>query len=310
MSYKLKLLSALSFMAAVISGCASAPQTVANWQYNPKISQAKNIANMFELYEIQDQKAPKGMGQGTFASNIIFNTSAIDAAYGSPFLPGIDGLGALGFGLLLSVGQAMKKEFWEVDNIFGFVPVKAANTSEKASEYLGKAIEKSIVQAVNAKFPEYKVETFDKLAEWRDPNKSSWDLPSYARIIHLVNPKDGCYSAKDYNEHKNGMCYITINVPLPAEQIALPPAIGSTGEQVWRITQKGLFKEDHLWAVKFYKGSDVENMLPSYKLLPQAAKFMPKNTYIYIASDIIDGKRTPPMILEGNKVHFFVKPSN
>lgn len=304
----MKCIAPISMVVALVTGCASSNISMANRPYNPSISQAKNIGDMFGYNHWRDQRAPDGFTDTSILTDTIFNASALDAAYGSPFLPGVDGLSALGFGLLLSVGQSMKKEFWEVHSSFGFVPVKVAPTPEKASEYLVDNLEKAFVKAVKNHFPEYTVETFDPA--WRKPTSGifGWDLRSYVRIVHLVNPKQGCFSTKDYEQHKEGMCWVKLNSGLPTEQISLPGAAGTTGEQVWRISQKAIFEEDHLAGIHFYHGSDVENMIEPTTLLPQVAKYMPKYTYIYLAPKLVNNKRTPPIIFDGKKALFFVKP--
>ena len=306
----MKCIASISMVVALVTGCASSNISMANRPYNPSISQAKNIGDMFGYNHWRDQRAPDGFTDTSILTDTIFNASALDAAYGSPFLPGVDGLSALGFGLLLSVGQSMKKEFWEVHSSFGFVPVKVAPTPEKASEYLVDNLEKAFVKAVKNHFPEYTVETFDPA--WRKPTSGifGWNLRSYVRIVHLVNPKQGCFSTKDYEQHKEGMCWVKLNSGLPTEQISLPAAAGTSGELVWRISQKAIFEEDILSGIDFNHGSDVENMIEPTTLLPQVAKYMPKYTYIYLAPSYNYTKSTPPIIFDGNRTMFFVKPKN
>ena len=106
------------------------------------------------------------------------------------------------------------------------------------------------------------------------------------------------------------MCWVKLNSGLPTEQISLPAAAGTSGELVWRISQKAIFEEDILSGIDFNHGSDVENMIEPTTLLPQVAKYMPKYTYIYLAPSYNYTKSTPPIIFDGNRTMFFVKPKN
>ena len=188
-------------------------------------------------------------------------------------------------------------EFIAHDGYFGFVPVSVAPTPEKATEYLVSAFEKATEMAIKEHFLDYEIKTFP--AFWTDPAEGIGTTKKLEWGVGLINPKQGCVAPGE-PEYKQNYCIIQFRSGVPKKKMALPSQIGTSDEQFWLVTQKEIFEKDMEFSVKFFKGNNVKKMPEPEELLPHVAKYMPKNTYVYLAPRLVGDKVSQAALFEGN----------
>lgn len=306
----LSVATLLSVTLATLSGCSyQRPAWFTAEEervYDHNYSRALNIAKLFNLH-VPETELPKGVSYDkSLLVDGTFNTAMLNV----PNQFGATGLTAAGIGFGVAfLGDALKQEeFEEVDSIFGYVPIKKAKTEKEATEYLMKVVSQATIKAIKKLYPEYQIKTYGG-PYWRYAKGSFiYDVDQLRYDIELINKKYNCLPLDKRENSFDKKCEISLAFAVPEKQTTLTPVINNSKTPVWKMSADKLWEEDIIKTIDLNLGSDTRSNINKLDLYPEIAKQLPKYTYMYIASTRTkDGKRSAPMILEGNKVMFFIK---
>lgn len=284
-----------------LSGCA---YTIKDSEriYRDDLSRARNIASLFGYYKVQDAEAPKGYdGNGSFLwDSTVWAASLDGAANINGFLPGIAGWGAVGVGLGLGLLQSVltPPEMHECSSVFGYYPAKQAKSSEEARTKFVEEATNALVKATRRQLPNASV----KVVAHQSVPKSFMIDPFYYTAIHIVDKKIGCLNDTEAKV-RDDTCLIIVKATNVTGPNQLPKML-SDSSIGYKITPAEHGDSLITWASTAQK-------IDITKLYASTAPYMPKNTFFYVASQkSMKGEKTPPFIVEKDRVNFFIKPNN
>lgn len=301
MSFKLVFPAAA--VAVLLTGCAATPFEMRQATYDPDVSRAQNllrVSSQGTKWDIPDTDAPEGFKGGSDGSVLLsaFGWAGnFRSAAGSGFLPGTTNWGlGLGVGLglsLLTSAFVSDKKPEEFSHIFGYFPLKDAPTAETAAQLYLDAWAKAFIESAKQVYPGAGVQTHDEtLKAWRP------EMVRYTRLITFVDHSLGCYG---WNETKptewEKRCQI---------YIAFTPTMARTQENALLGLTEPAYA---LRSYSFFLETEGKQKFDLSKIAVGAAKYMPPLSYMYLAPrENPEGKLTPPMVIEADKINFFVKP--
>ena len=306
---KLKVLLSSVILATTLTGCATSAFDPSKVEYQSDSSYAKNITNHFGhgRVNIKDQRVPEGVD---YSQNIALNTIGHAAGFSLPQGLNLSNLSSLGLGFLFAVGTSLGTTEAERDAIMGYVPVAKAKSADEAAQKMRTQLAKELQKIVQRQFPKAKVLYGEY---YRDAEKLLiLDQSAYVANVEIRQKDIGCDPiAADGNYDIAKACYFTIrfaqtnNYKTPQQ---IPAFISKKQEMGWFISPVELSAEDYSTTLSYHFGSDVKiDESVKYNVMPQLAKKLPNNMFIYLSSERNEeGKQMPPMLLDNKKVHFFV----
>ncbi len=284
---KLALISALA-SAVLLAGCASAPKTHHNQvAYDPMLSRANNICNVFYLNGQRDQLAPDNVelrGSNIDAINSWTGTAAMTADIAN--LAGANALAGLyGAGLVLSLLSGP-----DVPDpcIAGYIPEADASTPNESRKVFIDRFMLSLRDGILAIDPKAKVTyTDDSVEDW-----------SYDAQLDVVSDVLGC-TTKEAEPYKTCEIFVATLI-VPDEPLIGSTILGAEPGRYW-------IQDRSYLPVHFREGIRNEGKVDWNRVAFAAAKFMPPNTYLSMPVRKIDkNKFAPPFIVEKDRVNFFV----
>lgn len=297
---------ALALTALLAAGCSSTP----SWQkddstiaYDAGKSRAKNLADHFGLEDLRDAKVADGTKIPSDGS-LVWDTAAwagnFYSAAGSGILPGTGNLGAaLGWGLGISLisglfGPTPKAQ---TNLAFGYVPLQLADTPVAARNLFVKQWIEALAAAVKDVYPQ--AAAVPDYAEFKD----KWWLPdSYAGAVSIIDEKMGClsYRAPDGDVRDwDDRCEASILAFTPAEWVTGTPSVLGPRVDAWRITGP---------RIRTVGGQDQK--IDWVRLFAATAKHLPPYMMVYLTAwKNPDGVKTPPMVVEKDRINFFIRPA-
>ena len=299
-----KLLLPVAAASLLLAGCAHKPFNEAEYSYNPNHSRAWNLCTMMNngyYWDVSDVKAPKeysGGADGSIALSSFGWAGGFHSAAGSGFLPGTTNWGlGLGIGLGLSLLQSAltppdpEERNWLVT----YLPADKAGTAVEAQKAFLKSWTDAFAKSARAAYPDSDL----KIEEVHGQNGK------IIKVLYFVDHNIGCYGWKELKDMKEyGLakrCQI---------EFAAYPALGyGTVESVPMLNlQKPSWRMRS--AYFSFIGGDDQN-IDFLKIITNANKDFPDYSYVYLTTRRNpDGNKNPPMVLEKDKVNFFIRPSS
>lgn len=291
-------------MSALLAGCAtSVSYDDGQRVYNEKLSRAKNLADPFGYKDLRDVKAPDGMNI-TSDGSLLLDTAGwaanFHAAAGSGFLPGTSNWGsALGWGLGISLLSSAfaPTSITEKDAAFGYVPLSKASTLIEARNLFAKQWTEAMASTLRELYPNAEIET-----DYADYKKTMLVGAFYVGAVSIKDESIGCFGHKgeDAKRPREDHCTASIAVFTQKEVLTTPPSyFGGNSEQSYRVASSSI-----------YTTSGQKNAVDWTKIMAASVKYLPEHTVVYVAPHkTVDGKKTPPVVLEKDRINFFVKPA-
>lgn len=291
-------------MSALLAGCAtSVSYDDGQRVYNEKLSRAKNLADPFGYKDLRDVKAPDGMNI-TSDGSLLLDTAGwaanFHAAAGSGFLPGTSNWGsALGWGLGISLLSSAfaPTPITEKDAAFGYVPLSKASTLIEARNLFAKQWTEAMASTLRELYPNAEIET-----DYADYKKTMLVGAFYVGAVSIKDESIGCFGCKgeDAKRPREDHCTASIAVFTQKEVLTTPPSyFGGNSEQSYRVASSSI-----------YTTSGQKNAVDWTKIMAASVKYLPEHTVVYVAPHkTVDGKKTPPVVLEKDRINFFVKPA-
>lgn len=292
-------------VSAALAGCAtSVPYNDGQRVYNEKISRAKNLADPFGYKDLRDVKAPEGMNVSSDGA-LLLDTAGwaanFHAAAGSGFLPGTSNWGsAIGWGLGISLLSSAfaPTPITEKDAAFGYVPVSKASTALEARNLFAKQWTEAMEATLRDMYPKAKIET-----DYADYKKTMLVGAFYVGAVSITDESIGCFGYKgdDAKRPREDHCTASIAVFTQKEVLTTPPSyFEGTSEQSHRLARSDI-----------YTFSGQKNAIDWTKIMAASVKYLPEHTVVYVAPHKTgDGKKSPPMVLEKDRINLFVKPQS
>lgn len=124
----------------------------------------------------------------------------------------------------------------------------------------------------------------------------------YVGAVSIIDESIGCFGYKGDNSKRprEEHCTASIAVFTPKEVITTPPAyFEGKSEQSYRMPHSDI-----------YTLSGQKNSVDWTKILMASVKYLPEHTVVYVATHKAEGgKKTPPVVLEKDRINFFVRPA-
>lgn len=286
--------------SAVLAGCAtSTPSAVKQGTYNEKLSRAKNLADPFGYSVLRDAQASEGSNISPDGS-LLLDTAGWAAnfhvAAGTGFLPGTKDWGsALGWGLGISLLSSAfaPTPLTEKHAAFGYVPASKASSVVEARNLFAKQWTDSMAATLRDLYPKAKIET-----DFADYKKTMLMDAFYVGAVSIVDESMGCFGY-EVKRPREDHCTASVAVFTPKAKLSTPPAyLGGTPEPSYLMTHSDI-----------YTLSGKKNAVDWVKVLAASVKYLPEKTAVYVAPrKDAEGKMSPPVVLETNRLNFFVKP--
>ena len=293
MNKKLPLVAAL-LGAIFLTGCSTVPES--QWQYNDRYSRAHNIATTFQYHEgISDTDAPEGYeGDGSFLLEGASFAASLDAASKiNGFLPGISGWGAVGFGLLGGVINAVGESVQPQNNLgfVGYLPAAKAKDEVEARKIFVQETAANLGKSAQELYPNTKVQ-FVLDFNWE---KSFLVRETYGITYEVIEPKWGC-------EEGHNFCWFR----LIAQDVQKLDGI----HQMFEKADQPHYKLTPNKAGAMIKVSDrLAEHIDVAKWLANTSKYLPEKMFIYVPPmKNADKKDSPRMVIEKDRVDLFIKP--
>lgn len=280
--------------ALVLTGCSTVPES--QWKYEDNISRALNIARTFEYNDdMYDSAAPKGYeGDGSFLlEGASFAASLNSASNIGGFLPGISGWGAVGFGILGGAIAAMGNSVQPQNNIgfMGYLPQEKAKDEVDARKIFVKEMGLNLAKSAQDMLPTSKV-AFHSDFTW---TKSFLINETYGIVYEVIDPKLGCI-------HEKNLCWFRLTAENVTHKDAIP--------QMFENADRPHYKLVHNETGSMIKVSDrLAEHMDVVKWLANTSKYLPEKSFIYVpAMKNSEKKDMPRMVIEKDRVDFFIKP--
>lgn len=299
--------SILLFVVAVASvlaaGCASVSSVDDGARvYNEKLSRAKNLVAPWGFSSITDVRAPEDApidADGSLLLDAAGRASNFHAAAGSGFLFGTGSWGsALGLGLGVSLLSSALGPTPVIEQTLamGYMPQKLAPTFDEARILFAKEWAQAMQTILKELFPKAKIDI--EHADFKD----TWMIDGlHVEAVTLVDESMGCFAYAE-NRPREDLCSISIAMKKAKEVVTLPPAYFGAGgamEPSYRMPGSSIFT---------FSGQ--KNAVNWTNVLSASVKYLPENMIIFAGiRKTEDGKKTPPMVLEKDRINFFVRPA-
>ena len=302
MSKKLLAASVSALSLALLSGCSTVQHE--NAGYDPASSRAHNICSAFKI-EVDDQNAPDGMtfdSDGSILLDAAGKAGLIHFAGRTGGLPGTTSwtkASGIGAGLAVLDWAFKSPDSAQRNVVFGYVPEADVPQIEGTKDRYNAARKIFVQRAgdavkaiIQAEFPNAKIR--DVVVEGK--------FGFFTRGITISEPSLGC---KNFDESKepNDRCGIGIN----SHSAWVTPALTST-----------VFGEEQFSAYRFGGSANVNYLVQTgrkhginwVEVLMRHTDLIPSNVYIYLTTNFgPNDVKNPPMMLETNRINFFVKPA-
>lgn len=293
----------VAIASALVTGCASVSSVDDGARvYNEKLSRAKNLVAPWGFSTVTDVKAPEGVplaSDGSLILDAVGWASNFHAAAGSGFLFGTGSWGsALGLGLGVSFLSSALGPTPVIEQTYamGYMPQKSAPTFDEARILFAKEWAQAMQATLKELFPQAKIDI--DYADFKD----TWLIDGlHVEAVTVVDESMGCF---DYAQQRprEDHCTISISMRKAKEVVTVPPAYFGTGgamEPSYRMPGASIFTS-----------SGQKNAVNWTNVLSASVKYLPENMIIFAGiRKTEDGKKTPPMVLEKDRINFFVKPA-
>lgn len=300
---KTLLLSVVALASTFVAGCASVSSVDDGARvYNDKMSRAKNLVAPWGITSVRDVKAPEDAplaDDGSLLFDAAGWASSFHAAAGSGFLPGTGNWGsALGLGLGVSLLSSALGPATVIERTFamGYVPQTSAPTFGEARLVFGKAWSQAMESTLKDLFPKATIKVEN--ADYKDVMLIDG---LHVEAVTVVDESMGCFDY-DVKRPREDHCTISLNMRKAKEVVTVPPAYfgeRSVKELSYRIPGAEI---DTL--------SGQKNAVNWTNVLSASVKYLPENMIIFAGiRKNEDGKKTPPMVLEKDRINFFVRPA-
>lgn len=287
--------------STMLTGCASLLQDSAT--YDPEVSRAGNIGKIFEI-EIDDQEVAQGIELGNDSSVMLDSlvwSGSLQTAGRVGGLPGTTSFGkslGIGFGLALLEDSFKSTPGEKYNSIFGYVREEDVPVVDgiKARYLVARKI-----------FVDRAVNSMKAIIQEAYPNARVVDKTfdyAFNRKVHTVTFSDDKLGCKNSNESDddNEWCGVYIN----SYSAWVTPNLTSKVLGEPQFSAYSFTAEGNVNYVGFY---GLDKQLPWVETMMKGAHHLPEYTFMYLTSNSkINGRTTPPMIIEKDRVNFFVKP--
>lgn len=306
---KLTSLACALIGVATLSGCAyTNPERAAfieTHEFRPEMSRASNLLETFMYYNVKDNPIDQEVQgdikltedgsvtlQGLGWAAGLHNA----ATMGGP-LPGISsGWGAIGVGMGLSIVQNLFSRGNPLARpaLLGYLPLEEAPDYTEARAVFTEKVAKAVIATFNELYPDAKTNVL------KSKDRVSLFFDNY---VEIEDEKLGCQFWNEEVEEAKTYCAVRVRMfkrhISDSYLIKANPAISDEGNQVWAFTGDA-------GQILFYGG---EKQKINWAVFAMAlSKHLPKYAYAYInAMETPDGK-SPMLVVEKDRVNFFVKP--
>lgn len=306
-----KLLLTAIAAATLLSGCSGLQLAEErNNCWHDDWSRARNIASKFDI-ELRDAKLPEGVSVSNDGSMLLSTAVGTYAWSGSlrtaglhGGLPGTTSLGksiGIGLGLSLLESSVQPTEPMKLNLAVGYVADKEIGSGwSKLEERFQKAREIFVERTGDA---------IRKMLEEQYPNamirdKTTWPnrYGYFKRYISVIDPDLGCTGYGGEVDNAKAGCAIVIHASRGrGKEPSNSSAIFGDPYPSYRFVGK--------YDTNVLEFDTTVKKINWVEILVKGSKHLPKDTFIYLtANPLPDRNKNPPMILETDRVNFFVKP--
>ena len=275
MNKKLPLVAGM-LGAMVLTGCSTVPES--QWGYNDRISRAQNIARTFGYNEdMFDSDAPEGYeGDGSFLLEGASLAASLDAASKiNGFLPGVSGWGAVGIGLLGSLGQAVADRSKPHNHIgcVGYLPANQAKDEVEARKKMIHLMKDTLIQSTHDVLPN---------AEIVYQGDFGWDSGflrnnSYGIAVTIIDPEIGCLKSEQLTTKDSKACYFSIHAENVKLIDGIPAMFNNADQPHYKLTHNEA-------GYMINTNKRLGERMDVAKWLANASKYLPEKN-VYLCSD-------------------------
>lgn len=306
-----KLLLAVIAAATLLSGCSGLQLAEErNNRWHDDWSRARNIASKFDI-ELRDAKLPEGVSLSNDGSMLLSTAVGTYAWSGSlrtaglhGGLPGTTSLGkSIGIGLGLSILESglQAPDPIKFNMALGYVADREIGSAysnpderfHKAREIFVERTGDAIKKMVADSYPNAMI---------RDttlrPNRRGY----FIRYISVIDPDLGCSGYGDEATNPKSGCSISIHAERGrTKEPTYSSAVFGDPYPSYRFVGK--------WDTNAIVFDTTAKKINWVEILAKGAKHLPKDTFIFLtANPLPQGGKNPPMVLETDRINFFVKP--